>query len=191
MPVLRRGPHAALSPNFGAPATPAPWHTAHTVSYAFLPSGLSAAAGAAAATATAAAAGTLSVLPRPALNMYSMARLISTSDRSAMPPRAGMPPCPLSADCVTAANPVLTRFVHAARSPIFGAPPSPVWWHLPQAAATTCSPVRSVPGAAGAGGSFQLAPALLAIHTTARSTSTSARSGLPPFAGIPRMPLSA
>ena len=32
MPVLIRGAHAALSPNFGAPATPAAWHTVHTVS---------------------------------------------------------------------------------------------------------------------------------------------------------------
>jgi len=38
--------------------------------------------------------------------------------------------------------------------------------------------------ATGAAGSFQLAPALFAMNTTPRSTSTFSRSGLPPFAGI-------
>src|SRR6188508_757849 len=32
-----RGAHAALSANFGAPATPAPWQTLHTESYVPLP----------------------------------------------------------------------------------------------------------------------------------------------------------
>src|SRR6185503_8650337 len=33
-----RGAHAALSPNFGAPATPAAWHTAQVAAYVALPS---------------------------------------------------------------------------------------------------------------------------------------------------------
>ena len=63
---------------------------------------------------------------RPELNMYSIARLISMSDRSAIPARAGMPPWPFNAACVTVASPLATRGVHAALSPIFGAPRSPV-----------------------------------------------------------------
>src|SRR5689334_16545078 len=55
MPSARRGAHAALSPNFGAPAMPAPWHTLQVVSKIFLPSGLAPAAGAAAAVVGAAA----------------------------------------------------------------------------------------------------------------------------------------
>ena len=61
--------------------------------------------------------------------------------------------------------------------------------------ATTCSPVRSAPaaavatGAATAAGAFQFAPPALTMCTTAACTSTSVRSGLPPFAGIARMPL--
>src|SRR6201986_541856 len=58
-PCAMRGAHAALSPNFGAPATPAAWQTKHTFSYVALPSGaeppLAAAPGA--ATATVAVAG--------------------------------------------------------------------------------------------------------------------------------------
>src|SRR5437870_3625591 len=54
-----RGAHAALSPNLGAPATPAPWHTWQTLSYVALPSALAApfagAGGIAAATTGAAA----------------------------------------------------------------------------------------------------------------------------------------
>src|SRR6185436_2509607 len=38
LPCAMRGFHAALSPAFGAPATPAAWHMAQTVSYVFLPS---------------------------------------------------------------------------------------------------------------------------------------------------------
>src|SRR5262245_47383769 len=38
MPVLMRGAQAALSPGFGALATPAVWHTVHTLSYTALPS---------------------------------------------------------------------------------------------------------------------------------------------------------
>src|SRR5438105_8282008 len=56
MPCARRGAQAALSPNLGAPAMPAPWHTVHVVSYTFLPSALPTAAGPAAAGAGGAAA---------------------------------------------------------------------------------------------------------------------------------------
>src|SRR5258705_322406 len=45
-----RGAQAALSPNFGAPAMPAPWQTMHVASYVFLPSAEPAAADAADAT---------------------------------------------------------------------------------------------------------------------------------------------
>src|SRR3977135_1339035 len=48
MPCTRCGAHAALSPNFGAPATPVAWHTMQVVSYTFLPSGFRGAADAAA-----------------------------------------------------------------------------------------------------------------------------------------------
>src|SRR5438093_412514 len=51
MPCLRRGAQAALSPNFGAPATPGVWQAVHVVSNTFFPSGLDA-AGAAAVVAT-------------------------------------------------------------------------------------------------------------------------------------------
>src|SRR4030095_6861422 len=51
MPVARRGAHAALSPNFGAPAMPAPWQTVHVDSKIFLPSSFAVAAGAAGAAA--------------------------------------------------------------------------------------------------------------------------------------------
>src|SRR5258708_14205495 len=37
-PVAIRGAQAALSPNFGAPATPAAWQTEQTLSYVPLPS---------------------------------------------------------------------------------------------------------------------------------------------------------
>jgi hypothetical protein len=144
-----------------------------------------AAAGAAAATTFAAGAAD-AVVPAPEFIMYSMARLTSASESSAMPPRAGMPPWPLSADCVTAAKPSLTRGVHAARSPIFGAPRR-----------------RSVALAAGGddllrfgprpppwrGSRPARSPDLLAMKTTARSISMFSKSGLPPFAGIARMPL--
>src|SRR6476646_8744575 len=57
-----RGAHAALSPNFGAPATPAVWHAVHTLSKVFLPAPAApfaaappAAGGGIAATATGAA----------------------------------------------------------------------------------------------------------------------------------------
>src|SRR5450830_186689 len=42
--------------------------------------------------------------------------------------------------------------------------------------------------AAGAAGALKLAPLLLAMYTTARATSTSSRSGLPPLAGMSRIP---
>src|SRR4029453_7622671 len=60
MPVLMKGAHAALSPNFGAPARPAPWQATPVRSQIFLPSeaavGAAAAAGAAAAGLAGAAA---------------------------------------------------------------------------------------------------------------------------------------
>src|SRR6185312_5720898 len=59
-----RGAHAALSPNFGAPSTPAVWHAVQTASKVFLPApdaacfeAPGAAGGGTAATAAGAAAG--------------------------------------------------------------------------------------------------------------------------------------
>src|SRR6266536_4086093 len=105
MPVLIRGAHAALSPNFGAPATPVPWQTAHVVSKTFLPSavfpaptvrpptGVAGAPAGAAAGAVALPEGAAAVrgCAAPEFIMYSTARPISTSDSSAIPPRAGIP----------------------------------------------------------------------------------------------------
>src|SRR5512140_1289030 len=97
MPVLIRGAQAVLSPTFGAPATPGVWQAVHTVSNTFLPSGFEAAAGAA-ATGTAVAAPAVGAVGLaveaaglPAYIMNSIARRISTSESSAMPPRAGTP----------------------------------------------------------------------------------------------------
>ena len=49
-----------------------------------------------------------------------------------------MPPCPLIAERTTTSSPCLTRGIQAARSPIFGAPPTPVPWHLMHRAWTIC-----------------------------------------------------
>src|SRR5690348_2703070 len=49
LPVLMRGAHAVLSPNLGAPATPAVWQAVQTASKVFLPAPAAPAAGAAAA----------------------------------------------------------------------------------------------------------------------------------------------
>src|SRR5512137_586199 len=54
-PAEARAAQAALSPNFGAPATPAAWQAAQEASYSLRPVAASALPGAAAATATAAA----------------------------------------------------------------------------------------------------------------------------------------
>ena len=56
------------------------------------------------------------------------------------------------------------------------------------AAAGAAVGVAAGAGAAGAAGSLKLAPLLLLMYTTARATSTSSRSGLPPLAGMARMP---
>src|SRR3954466_12399510 len=58
LPCLMRGAQAALSPNLGAPATPAAWHTLQVVSWAALPpAGPAALAGAAPPPAAAPSAG--------------------------------------------------------------------------------------------------------------------------------------
>src|SRR3954469_20466647 len=66
-----RGAHALLSPNLGAPATPAAWQTEQTFSYVALPSPVDLTAVAVspppgAAAATAVAAGAMAVLCLPA-----------------------------------------------------------------------------------------------------------------------------
>src|SRR6185369_2357766 len=72
-----RGAHAALSPNFGAPATPVPWQTVHVVSNVLLPSALPAAGAPPAAGAAAAGA----------------------------PPATGCPACWAAATCCAGAAP--------------------------------------------------------------------------------------
>src|SRR5687768_8475236 len=57
MPDLTRGAHAALSPNLGAPATPAAWQAAQALAYTDLPLPASAVAGCAAPGAFAMASG--------------------------------------------------------------------------------------------------------------------------------------
>jgi hypothetical protein len=92
---------------------------------------------------------------------------------------------------VTLSIPAEMRFDHAARSPIFGAPPSPVRWQLLQPACTICSPVRPADAAGcatAAAGSFQFAPAWFARYATARAISMSLRSGFPPRGGMARIP---
>src|SRR4051812_12043791 len=59
-----------------------------------------------------------------------------------MPPRAGILPCPLMADCTVASSPCFMRGIQASRSPIFGAPVTPAWWHLEHCCLTICSPDR-------------------------------------------------
>src|SRR5450432_4057987 len=97
------------------------------------------------------------------------------------------------------------RGAHNALSPIFGAPANPVPWQAAQfasqiffpsgLAAAVVADVAAAMGAAAAAGaaativaagvdSLKLAPALLAMKATARRTSSSVRSALPPFAGI-------
>ena len=102
-----------------------------------------------------------------------------------------MPPWPLIAERTTTSSPCLTRGIQAARSPIFGAPPSPVWWHLTHRASTICSPVRSGAGAVRLIGSTQLPPDWFTMYVIARSISVSVRLALPPCGGICRMPLTA
>ena len=46
------------------------------------------------------------------------------------------------ADATSVSRPCLTRGIQASRSPIFGAPPTPVPWHFTHCASTICSPVR-------------------------------------------------
>ncbi len=75
--------------------------------------------------------------------MYCTADLSSASVRSDIPPRDGMLPCPLIAEATAASIPVDARLVHAARSPIFGAPLKPAVWQLPQVCWTICWPVRA------------------------------------------------
>ena len=123
MPVLMRGAHAALSPNFGAPAMPAPWQATQPCrrsscrrtplpalprprlrAAAAVRGGRSgrgsagAAAGAAAGVAAAAAATGGAVQLAPTLfAMNTTARLTSSSVRSLLPPRGGIALKPLIA----------------------------------------------------------------------------------------------
>src|SRR5689334_14019463 len=100
--------------------------------------------------------------------MYSMAACSSASDSAALPPLGGIAPLPLVADCMRASIPVLMRGAHAALSPSFGAPATPVAWHavhvvsntfLPSAAAgAAAAAVGAAAAALGAAGSLNLAP---------------------------------
>src|SRR4030095_8968432 len=76
MPVARRGAHTALSPNFGAPAMPAPWQTVHVDSKIFLPSTFAVAArgaGAAAGRGAAVAATAMGVAGGAAVDAVASA----------------------------------------------------------------------------------------------------------------------
>ena len=54
--------------------------------------------------------------------------------------------------------PCFMRGAQAAWSPIFGAPPSPLAWHLEHCALTTCLPLRSACMSLRLAGSFHLPP---------------------------------
>src|ERR1035437_4712363 len=99
----------------------------------------------------------------PWLTIKTIAARISESVRLAMPPRAGMGPCPLIADNTAASSPCLSRGIQATRSPILGAPSTPVWWHLVHCTCTICLPLRSAAGVLLLVGSVQWPPDWLTI----------------------------
>ena len=80
-----------------------------------------------------------------------------------MPPRGGMPPCPLIAERTSASMPYSMREIQAARSPILGAPSTPVPWHFTHCVRTTCSPLRSIHGADLSIGTAQRPPEWLTM----------------------------
>src|SRR5206468_8715384 len=137
---------AALSPSFGALATPVAWQAMHVLSKTCLPlaapaAGLAALPGAAAATAAgfcadAFGAGSLNFAP-DWFAMNTTARATSSSESDAFPPFGGMPRIPLIASFTISFRPSLMRGAQAALSPIFGAPATPVWWHAAQVDFTT------------------------------------------------------
>src|SRR5258705_1575883 len=132
-----RGAHAALSPNFGAPAMPAPWQTMHVASYVFLPSAAPAAgvaavalveaAGAVAGVAAAGVAATVAGAAAAAVAatacagqlapalfvMNTTARLTSSSVRSLLPPLGGIALKPPMACSNASLSACATTFDHA------------------------------------------------------------------------------
>jgi hypothetical protein len=69
-----------------------------------------------------------------------------------------MPPWPAIAERVAWSIPCESRLLQASRSPTFGAPPLPSWWHLAHCAFTTCAPLRSPFRSAAVFGSVHLPP---------------------------------
>src|ERR1035437_10893394 len=102
----------------------------------------------------------------PWLTIKTIAARVSESVRSAMPPRAGMGPCPLIAEKTAVSSPCLRRGIQAAWSPILGALSTPVWWHLAHCTCTICLPLRSAAGAALLVGSIQRRPDRSEEHTS-------------------------
>src|SRR5262245_52412474 len=77
MPVLMRGAQAALSPIFGALATPATWQAAHTVVYTCFGSALAPAFAAGAAAGAPDITGPVSILPTGARRAATAAEVIA------------------------------------------------------------------------------------------------------------------
>ena len=102
-----------------------------------------------------------------------------------------MPPCPRIADSTRVSIPCFILGAQAARSPIFGAPPSPLAWHFPHCASTICLPLRATAMSFALAGSFHLPPDWFTMYATARPISRSVRSSLPPCEGMDRMPFRA
>ena len=154
LPCFRRAVQSALWVIFGEKgmAESAEWQAMHKPSNTFLPSALPAATGAAAASApeasdaaaSAAPTAGASKLPPDWLVIYTMARLSSSSVKSAAPPLAGMALKPLRAWLNKVSKPCAMRGAH-----------SPLWvtlgelgttlsaaWHWIQILLKICSPVR-------------------------------------------------
>src|SRR5512144_924676 len=94
-------------------------------------------------------------LPPDAFTMYVIARSISRSLKSGLPPCAGMLRMPVSAFLVRLVRPRAERSAQAFLSPIFGAPLAAVaWalgpWHWMHTASTTALPLRWLCDFAGA-----------------------------------------
>src|SRR5262245_52040645 len=102
-----------------------------------------------------------------------------------------MPPCPLIAERTVLSSPSLSRGIQASRSPIFGAPLTPLSWHLEHWVVTISSPLRGAAFVRLSTGSVHFPPDWLTMVVTARLISMSERLILPPCEGIWRMPWSA
>jgi hypothetical protein len=88
-----------------------------------------------------------------------MARLISMSVMSSLPPCGGILRSPVIAVCVSPESPRSARFAHAFLSPTIGAPSRPVAWHVEQVASYTCRPSRAGVAESAASGHASVASA--------------------------------